>query len=244
GDLFAITDRKHKVYQKKSSLQRPVLEFAPSVPRERPENLVGDEAMASTASIFREADRVLLARFSPSGVLVNDSMETLQFRGRTSAFLEPAPGAASFNLLKMAREGLLAELRTAIHAARKKEAVVRRDGLRVKANSHIVNGSVEVIPFIGTGNERYFLVLFHESGGPAGKAPKAAKKPTPKETREIDRLERELDATRDYLQSIIEEQEAMNEELRSANEEIQSSNEELQSTNEELETAKEELQSS
>src|SRR5207244_10964749 len=44
GDLFTIIDRKHKVYQKKSSLQRPVLEFAPSVPRERPENLVGDEA--------------------------------------------------------------------------------------------------------------------------------------------------------------------------------------------------------
>ena len=88
-------------------------------------------------------------------------MEIVQFRGRTSAFLEPAPGAASFNLLKMAREGLLAELRTAIHAARKKEGIVRREGLRIKTDAHVVNASVEVIPFIGGGNERYFLVLFH-----------------------------------------------------------------------------------
>ena len=97
---------------------------------------------------------------------------------------------------------------------------------------------------IGTGNERYFLVLFQQDSGRPAKVSKSAKKATPKQSQEIARLERELDATRDYLQSIIEEQEAMNEELRSANEEIQSSNEELQSTNEELETAKEELQSS
>jgi two-component system CheB/CheR fusion protein len=143
----------------------------------------------------------------------------------------------------MAREGLLAELRTAIHAARKKEQPVRRDGLRVKTNGSSIHASVEVIPFIGAGNDRYFLVLFHEMQ-PAEKPPKSSRKATAKEAVESARLKRELDATRDYLQSIIEEQEAMNEELRSANEEIQSSNEELQSTNEELETAKEELQSS
>jgi two-component system CheB/CheR fusion protein len=243
ADLFSITDRKHKVYQRKTSLQRPVVEFAPSMPREQPQHLIGEEAAASTANVFREADRVLLARFSPSGVLVTDNMEIVQFRGRTSAFLEPAPGAASFNLLKMAREGLLAELRTAIHAARKQEGLVRRDGLRIKTNSHVINGSVEVIPFIGSGGERYFLVLFEQVDGKPEKPSRAART-TPRQTQEIARLERELDATRDYLQSIIEEQEAMNEELRSANEEIQSSNEELQSTNEELETAKEELQSS
>ena len=49
------------------SLQRPLVDFAPTLPRERTENLVGEEALASTATVFREADRVLLARFSPSG---------------------------------------------------------------------------------------------------------------------------------------------------------------------------------
>jgi two-component system CheB/CheR fusion protein len=244
SDLFAITDRKHKFYRKKTALQRPVVEFTAAAPRERMDRVMTDVETVHAASVFHEADRVLLARFSPSGVLVNDNMEILQFRGRTSAFLEPAPGAASFNLLKMAREGLLAELRSAIHTARKKEIPVRRDGLRVASNGHVLDASVEVVPFIGAGNDRYFLVLFHETSAPAGKRAKGSKKAAPRETQEVVRLKRELDATRDYLQSIIEEQEAMNEELRSANEEIQSSNEELQSTNEELETAKEELQSS
>src|SRR5207244_12234505 len=121
----------------------------------------------------------------------------------------------------MAREGLLAELRTAIHAARKKEGLVRRDGLRIKTNSHVINGSIEVIPFIGSGGERYFLVLFEQAEGKAEKPFRAART-TPNQTQEIDRLEREIDATRDYLQSIIEAPEAMNTVIRSGKEEIQS----------------------
>jgi two-component system CheB/CheR fusion protein len=243
GDLFTITDRRHKIYQKKTALQRPEIDFTAPVMREHTEQSVNDKELPSAANIFRDADRVLLARFSPSGVLVSDQMEILHFRGRTSTFLEPAPGAASFNLLKMAREGLLAELRTAIQVARKREQPVRREGLRIRSNSHIIHASIEVIPFISGGNDRFFLILFQENAA-SEQPPKGRKKAPAKEAKEVERLKRELDATRDYLQSIIEEQEAMNEELRSANEEIQSSNEELQSINEELETAKEELQSS
>src|SRR5438270_4042291 len=172
-------------------------------------------------------------------------MEILQFRGRTSAYLEPAPGAASFNLLKMAREGLLAELRTAIHTARKKDTSVRREGIIVTADEHTQTVNLDVIPFVGPTGGRYFIILFEAAQADA--APKSRRKKSAApvaDTKQTVRLKRELEATRDYLQSIIEEQEAMNEELRSANEEIQSSNEELQSTNEELETAKEELQSS
>jgi two-component system CheB/CheR fusion protein len=248
GDLFASVDRKHKVYQKKVSLiQRPAIEYVPTLPRERPERARNHEEAVNPANVFREADRVLLARFSPAGVLINDNMDILQFRGRTTTFLEPAPGTASFNLFNMAREGLLAELRTAIHAARKKDGVVRRDGVRVKANGHFINAAVEVIPFTGSARDRYFVVLFEELGPvePPVKKKKGSRETSAEasEVRQVTRLKRELEATREYLQSIIEEQEAMNEELRSANEEIQSSNEELQSTNEELETAKEELQS-
>ena len=45
-------------------------------------------------------------------------LQIVQFRGQTGPFLEPAPGEASLNLLKMAREGLLYGLRTAVHASR------------------------------------------------------------------------------------------------------------------------------
>jgi len=178
-------------------------------------------------------------------VVVDEEMEILQFRGRTSAYLEPAPGAASFNLLKMAREGLLAELRTAVHAARKKDTSVRREGIPITSDGETRIVNIDVIPFVGPSSGRYFIILFEPAQPEPASKSRRKKTPAPAvESKQSARLKRELEATRDYLQSIIEEQEAMNEELRSANEEIQSSNEELQSTNEELETAKEELQSS
>ena len=66
---------------------------------------------------------MLLNRFTPAGVLINDSLEVVQFRGRTSRYLEPPTGTASFNLLKMAREGLLADLRAAKFTAHEGKAL-------------------------------------------------------------------------------------------------------------------------
>ena len=248
--LFSISDRRHKIYRKKGSTGRLPLDLTrASSPltiahHDRMRGL--EEEAAAIPNLFREADRLLLARFSPAGVVIDENMEILQFRGRTSPFLEPAPGTASFNLLKMAREGLLAELRTAIHEARKNDSSSRREGISLTADGKTQLVNLDVIPFVSPHSARHFIVLFEtapEEAEPSKRGKKKAPKP-PVETKQTARLKRELEATRDYLQSIIEEQEAMNEELRSANEEIQSSNEELQSTNEELETAKEELQSS
>lgn len=251
GDLFSIVDRRHKIYRKKAALNRLTVDFEPVAPRaERVERVRMQEEIVPPTNVFREADRIVLSRFSPPGVLINENMDVLQFRGRTSLFLEPPAGVASFNVLKMAREGLLAELRAAIHAARKQDAAVRREGIRVKTNGDSTLVNIEVLPFVTATRERYQLILFEEAPpeaqaqAPAEEKPKKKGGPPASEARQSARLKRELEATREYLQSIIEEQEAMNEELRSANEEIQSSNEELQSTNEELETAKEELQSS
>jgi two-component system CheB/CheR fusion protein len=252
GELFVIVDRRHKVYQKKGSVGRLPLDVTRTA---LPLNMAQHERLraieeeaAPAPNLFREADRVLLARLSPAGVVIDDNLEILQFRGRTSAFLEPAPGTASFNLLKMAREGLFAELRTAIHQARKNDASVRRENVSMIADGDTQLLNIDVIPFVGPHSTRHFIILFEsvppEPVASRKKGKKGAAPAPPVETKQTVRLRRELDATRDYLQSIIEEQEAMNEELRSANEEIQSSNEELQSTNEELETAKEELQSS
>lgn len=243
ADMFSVADRRHKIFRKRGTMSRTPMTFDAAPPPQQPMRSRPELESAAAANLFREADRVLLSRYVPPGVLVNENMEILQFRGRTSPFLEPAPGTASFNLLKMAREGLLGELRTALHNARKKDAPVRRELVRVKHNGKPALVTIEVIPFLTASRERYSLVVFEESPEPVV-AKKSRETEAKGDSQKVARLKRELEATREYLQSIIEEQEAMNEELRSANEEIQSSNEELQSTNEELETAKEELQSS
>lgn len=248
GDLFAVYDSKHKVYRKKTTIVRPSLEFDMDNPQKNSQRAPAEGEGAVPSSVFREADRVLLTHFSPPGVLISENLEVLQFRGKTSRYLELPTGTATFNLLKMARDGLLTDLRAAIQAARKKDGTERREGIRVKTNGGYALVDIEVIPFIGASKERFLVVLFEEhppdeKNKRRGKLKKAAVEEAA-EPRSAGRLKQELQATREYLQSIIEEQEATNEELRAASEEIQSSNEELQSTNEELETAKEELQSS
>ena len=51
--------------------------------------------LAGEADAQKEADRVLLAKYAPAGVLINEAMEVLQFRGHTGPYLEPPPGRAS-----------------------------------------------------------------------------------------------------------------------------------------------------
>ena len=50
----------------------------------------------------KEADRIVLSSYAPAGVIVNDRLEIIDFRGRTGLFLEHLPGDANLGLLKMA----------------------------------------------------------------------------------------------------------------------------------------------
>jgi two-component system, chemotaxis family, CheB/CheR fusion protein len=254
SEIFDLVDRKAKIYEKKA-VPSPVtfgLTISAEGPRdpgrERP-HLAKDELPAKTpADVQREADRLLLSRYVPSAVVVNDDLEILQSRGRTSRFLELPTGRASLNLLKMARPGLLYELRALIESARKNSIPVIKEGVVLEDANGGATVRLEVIPFrTPARDQRHFLVLFEETE--PTKRPVAAKPATPTKAIsdskdvQIAQLKQELASTKEYLQSIIESQEATNEELQSANEEIQSGNEELQSTNEELQTSKEELES-
>jgi two-component system CheB/CheR fusion protein len=255
-DLFETPDARYKIYSRKPSSSRVSFgqPAASRQHRDRSRQAPGRSRPAGDASgdVQKEADRILLARYVPPGVVVNADLDILQFRGDTGPYLAPAEGKASLNLLKMAREGLAVALRTAIARARNEEGPVREERLQVQFHGETRAVALEVIPLKGsTAAEGGFLVLFEEPRVPGprrrrprGTAATAATAADDARQEEMDRLGQELTATRLYLQSVIEQQEAANEELQSANEEAQSANEELQSINEELETSKEEIQSS
>jgi len=249
-DLFAVADKRHRLYTKKLTVVRTDLQFPPiehasgsGEPSPRP-----SAEVRSAGQVQNEANLLVLSRYAPPGVIVDNDLQIIQFRGPTGAFLEPASGEASLSLFKMAREGLLHALRTALHEVRKSGKASRKEGLRVRHNGTVKEVNLEVVPLNTSGEIRHFLVLFENAGQSA--APqhgvsrgKSRPAPLPREKTPVRRLQEELAASREYLQSIIQDREAANEELQSANEEILSANEELQSTNEELDTAKEELQS-
>ncbi|MGA2184256.1 MAG: chemotaxis protein CheB [Bryobacteraceae bacterium] len=247
-ELFAPVDKKCRVYRRKPAARRFPADFPvrPTNPQKSAVQPLPEDW--TEADLAREGDREVLARYGPPGVIIDDDLNIVQFRGRTSPWLEPAAGAATLNLLRMAREGLAPELRNAVRKARDGNATVRREGLRLNPHAEKTEFAIEVIPIQGSPDrQRRFLILCE----PAKPHPSAAIPRTPargpasgKPDKENARLRRELASAREYLQSIIEEQASFNEETRTANEEIQSANEELRSTNEELETAKEELESS
>jgi two-component system CheB/CheR fusion protein len=250
AELFGVVDKKQKIYSRKTTTTLPYLHAAAD-PQAGKATLAAPprQDAAGPAEFQREADRLALGRYAPAGVLINDNLDILQFRGRTDAYLSPPVGEAKFNLLRMARETLALELGTAIREARTQKAAVRREAVRLQDGQQTREINIEVTPVkLPSSSETCFLVLFEEATAPPRSAPATpapqTRAATPEEKdREIAQLQRDLVAAKDYLQSVIEQQDAANEELKSASEEILSSNQELQSTNEELETSKEELES-
>ncbi len=255
-ELFDAADKKQKIFRKKP-VSTPVT-FGFSVPM-NPLNAEGVPPVAAprpaasprvASDLQREADRLLLARYAPPSVVVNENLEIVQIKGHTGPFLELPAGKVSLNLLKMARPGLLSELQSAIDEAAKSGIDAVRATVPVGANGGTVITSLRVTPFkTPAQNRTSFLVTFEPpEAGTISTAAEGFIAPLSEDERglkdkQIAQLKQELGATKEYLQSIIEALESTNEELQSANEEIQSGNEELQSTNEELQTSKEELES-
>jgi two-component system CheB/CheR fusion protein len=252
ADLFEVLDRRQKVYARKAgpavhrgfgltATDRIATSAEGGSPARR-----RNEPSPGQLDVTKEADRIVLARYAPAGVVVNAAMEIVQIRGRTGPYLEASPGAASLNLFKMAREGLVSALRQALHTASTSDEPVRAEHLRVRTNGETQEVSLEVVP-LGPRDRKghsHYLILFQDDAPPAAAEalrPSPLRGSAPPRRREA-HLVKELAAAREQLQAFVEEHEAVNEELRAATEELQSSNEELQSTNEEMETAKEELQ--
>ncbi len=243
-DLFSLVEKKNKIYSRKQVAARLNVDLIAS--NYAPETINPQVRIADASQgdleLQREADRIVLNQFAPVGVIVNSELDILQFRGKTSTYLEPSPGRASLNLLKMAKPELRLELRSALHQAKNQAISVTKENILLKeGNSHQRIVKIDVIPFqTTTGADFNFLVLF-EDRLPFLAPTSPVLIPEKTSDEEVARLRKELATTKEHLQSIIEEQQATNQDLRAANEEILSSNEELQSTNEELEAANEEL---
>jgi two-component system, chemotaxis family, CheB/CheR fusion protein len=165
-ELFSLMDKRHKIYLKKELPSRVPLQFSrpESLPgAEMPQPLEPEVVPMSGLDLMKEADRIVLVRFAPAGVVVGEDLKILQFRGHTGPFLEPMPGEASLNLLRMVREGLRTEVGAALHHAIKGGTPVRKEGLKLKHDSRRLEVTIEVFPISPvTFKERFYLVVFED----------------------------------------------------------------------------------
>jgi two-component system, chemotaxis family, CheB/CheR fusion protein len=259
-ELFAVIDRKLKLYQKKDEFQgpqrTPLGRFLPPVSAVEAlhERSAGKPSGPGKLPLRELTEQALLQQVAPAAALVRPNGDILYLHGRTGMYLEPAPGEATVsNIVKMAREGLRRDLSAALHRATTTREIVRCPNLRVKTNGDVINADVTVrlVTPEGPGSSDtplYLIVMeeaLHEQSVTEAVPPggETATNSTLDVDARIASLQQELRAKEEYLQTTNEELETANEELKSSNEEMQSVNEELQSTNEELETSKEELQS-
>ncbi|HKP63339.1 MAG TPA: CheR family methyltransferase [Polyangiales bacterium] len=251
--LFGTVDKTNRVFAR---LAAPgVLRFAPrtNVRTSAGRPLADSLQLPSNkrVSLARHLDRLLLARYCPPGVIINERLDVLYFYGQTGAYLESAPGQPQHNLINMARKGLVSALQTTIARAKHELGPVRERAVELGRGSRPARCDVVVLPLVGLLNasERLFAVLFEEAELIAHQPPRlvpgdATEDERTREERWRSKLENELMSTRQHMHSLIEEHERANSELGLANEELVSGNEELKGRNEELETAKEDLQAS
>ena len=247
-DLFEAVDPKQKIFAKKHTPRStPIIERPARFGASRHQGKRAAPLPANPPDIRRSGDRVLLRRLSPCGVTIDSELRVLEFRGRTSAYLEQPTGAASLDFLRMIREDLLTDVRTVLEQAMKSEAPAKRQSMVTNDAGRPEHLAIEVIPFHAPPSQEWFFhVLFRAAkGAESAVVPTHSQQNLPAEAAEerTTALREQLASTREAFQAILEDREATNEEMQVANEEMQSANEELQSTNEELETAKEELQS-
>jgi two-component system CheB/CheR fusion protein len=258
--LYQTIDEKNRLYR---SITAPghvrALPFTPQHVSDQPMPPPAQPANAIPSDIQRAADRMLLGRYAPPGVIVTEAMEVIQFRGHTSAFLEPAQGEATLNLLTMVPFAVAEALRDALGEAKRINIPVRRERITHRREQSFRDIAFEVIPLALPDSAIGYLILFEEQGrldqgipvAPISQpAASGAATGTGSDLPELQRirtevvqLRRELSAASDYVQALREADQALKAQLKDTQEEAQSSMEEFRSTNEELQTAKEEVES-
>jgi two-component system CheB/CheR fusion protein len=251
-ELFSLVDREHRIYARRESARKPY-PFRSGSGAAFGGGPGGNKAAAEPPAelweggVRQEVDRLLLSRYSPSGVVVDEEMEVLEIRGKANAFLSLPVGKVSFNLLKLIPQtSLFLEVEKLVHQAQRTGEPARQERIPFEGDGHSGEVTVEVLPL--RARQKNSLLILFESATPAGEAEPAAEPPPAaapgdSKDRQIARLKLELLQAKERFLEALEEHQTSREESQNVTEETLSTNEELQSLNEELETAKEELQS-
>jgi two-component system CheB/CheR fusion protein len=253
ADLFTAVDKKWKIFQRLESGRHKETFFPFNSPARKliRAALPKSSAEACEPKPGAVADKLLVERYAPPCVIVNEKYEMLHVSTRMQRYLEVSVGEVTLDILRMAREELRPALRAAIYKALTEQMQVAYRGVKV-AGEAAVNVLVEPLAADPAYGKLAMVILEPVPAPPAPPtSPGGETLPGDESSKDmlIYQLEEQLQVTHEQLKVTSEQLEtsnegfmSANEELMSINEEFESTNEELQSTNEELETSKEELQ--
>ncbi len=245
SDHFSTVDNKLKIYRRKEPLSEKFpVDFPSSFASITPTASEAPMKQKEPANLQTLTEQMLIQKYTPSAVLVNDQGDILFISGKTGKYLEPAAGKANLNIFAMAREGLRHALSGAFQKALKEKSDVVVPNIRVGTNGgvQVVNLTIHSI-LDKKQMQGMLLIVFSDVKDISDKKSDKQSKVIPADQTRVRELQDEVQRLLEELHGNQEEMQSSHEELKSANEELQSTNEELQSTNEELTTSKEEMQS-
>lgn len=195
----------------------------------------------------------LLKRYAPSGILLTEDTQVLNWFGAASACIDTMNNLADWTMQGIVHPDLHFPINVGIEKLRMGQGTVSPRRVTVSLpDTDPRECLVEVEALEAEGGQRLILakVTFQDgevSGGMPRQEIVSAEEISTSKTdaavlnRRIYALERDLKLTEETLQHVTERLEASGEELQASNEELQASNEELQASNEELQSSNEEL---
>ncbi len=244
SELFVPMAPKIRVFRRRDMLaRRPTVIDFPTTQFPVKVNASEDVKSRNPApNLASMADQVLLQRFSPAAVLVNEKGDIVYISGRTGKYLEPATGQANWNVHAMAREGLRGELTAALHKAVRNKEPVLLHGITVGTNggTQIVDVSVQALDEPAQLRNMLMIVFTDVAAAAPSKPGGRARKPS--HAKNVVEMELAVRHAREESRRLYEDMQTTQEELESANEELQSTNEELTTSKEEMQSMNEELQ--
>jgi two-component system CheB/CheR fusion protein len=247
SDLYNPVSSRFRIFSKKDAISFTKMDYPFAIARhDIPGPNTGNikAAKAGKSNLPLIFQNILLERFTPPSVIINERGDVLYVNGNINPFSEIRTGEPEMNIHKIAKNNIRFELSNLISKSISSKSTHVRDGLNLVINEqeHSVKLTClylrEPSPLEGL-----IMMIFEDQGIKKQLKISKSKGPKNKEHNLVFELEKELSQTRLQLESTIQQMEASYEELKSANEELQSTNEELQSTNEESITSKEEMQS-
>jgi two-component system CheB/CheR fusion protein len=239
-DGFAAIDKPNRIFvQQPRARMGLTVTSLPTIQQPRASSEIAAAGGRRQVS-FGELHQRLLEHYAPPSIVVDDRYDIVHLSDTAGHFLQLGAGEPSFNLLKVAPDGMRYELKAALDQAMDTMRTVERLALAIVRNEQRTSVDLRVHPVRDRATGRNFALIILDEG--VARPVVAANEAEPPSA-ETDRLEERVREMESQLRAGVEQYEVQNEELKASNEELQATNEELRATTEELETGKEELQS-
>ena len=170
---FIEADKKHRLFERRNDTPTvlPSLPLSPAPSRGLPTSSSSIPNRAAPENGVERGARRVMERYAPAHLLVDKNHQVLSFSGQTGKYLDPQPGAASFNLFNLIQSALRPAARSLLQKVESTglRAMQENVAIEIAGKSDSINLIVEpVLP--ASGKAAHYIVIFQDIEATRGPA--------------------------------------------------------------------------